>query len=143
MSPLTIFDASPPEQVSAAAEAGPNCVGLRGWSAPDEPAYPMLGDAPLVHETLARLRDTGLKVWDVELIRLRPDAGSDGALRILDAGAYLGPGRCRLSGTTRSTSASSTGSPPCVWRPPGAGSDDGVGEGDPRSIGSNEGHPHP
>ena len=81
ISPLTFLDASPPDQVSAAAAAGFNCVGLRVWSAPDEAAHPLLADTALLRETLVRLRDAGLRVWDVELIRLRPDAQPDEALR--------------------------------------------------------------
>ena len=90
VSPLTMFDAAAPDQVSAAAEAGFGAVGLRVWSDPDEPSQPLLADTPLRRETKRRLEATGLAVLDVELIRLRPGAPPDEALRILDAGAYFG-----------------------------------------------------
>ena len=90
VSPLTVFGAAPPDQVSAAAAAGFGAVGLRVWSAPDEEAHPLLADTPLRRETKARLEATGLEVLDVELIRLRTDSPPDEALRILDAGAYFG-----------------------------------------------------
>jgi hypothetical protein len=48
----------------------------------------MLGDTPVMRETIARLADTGRHVLDVEVLRLRPGSRMD-ALRILDAGARL------------------------------------------------------
>jgi sugar phosphate isomerase/epimerase len=90
ISHLTALDATPPELVSAAASAGFDAVGIRVWPAAVEPAYPMLGDTPMMRETLSRLADTGVLVLDVEVLRLRPDSRHDDALRILDAGARLG-----------------------------------------------------
>ena len=89
ISHLTALDASPPELVTAAAHAGFDAVGIRVWPAADEPAYPVLGDTPMMRETIARLADTGTRVLDVEVLRLRPDSRMDDALRILDAGALL------------------------------------------------------
>ena len=89
ISHLTVLDAAPPELVTAAADAGFDAVGIRVWPAADEPAYPMLGDTPMMRETIARLADTGTHVLDVEVLRLRPDSRMDDALRILDAGARL------------------------------------------------------
>ena len=89
ISHLTVLDAAPPELVTAAADAGFDAVGIRVWPAADEPAYPMLGDTPMMRETLGRLADTGVRALDVEVLRLRPDSRHDDALRILDAGARL------------------------------------------------------
>jgi sugar phosphate isomerase/epimerase len=89
ISHLTVLDATPPELVAAAASAGFDAVGIRVWPAADEPGYPMLGDTPMLRETLLRLADTGMYVLDVEVLRLRPDSRMDDALRILDAGARL------------------------------------------------------
>jgi sugar phosphate isomerase/epimerase len=89
ISHLTILDASPPDLVSAAAGAGFDAVGIRVWPAADEPPYPMLGDTPMMRETLARLADTGVWVLDVEVLRLRADSRPEDALRVLDAGARL------------------------------------------------------
>lgn len=89
ISHLTVLDATPPELVSAAAGAGFDAVGIRVWPAADEPAYPVLGDTPMMRETLVRLADTGIRVLDVEVLRLRPDSRHGDALRILDAGARL------------------------------------------------------
>ena len=90
LSPLTILDASPADQVSAAAGAGFDAVGLRVSPAADERVWPMLGDTPMMRETLARLADTGRQVLDVELIMLRPDHRHDDVLPVLDAAVRLG-----------------------------------------------------
>jgi sugar phosphate isomerase/epimerase len=90
LSPLTVLDASPPDQVSAAAAAGLGALGIRVWPAADEKIWPMLGDTPTMRNTLARLSDTGLRVLDVELIFLRPEHRPQDALAVLDAGHRLG-----------------------------------------------------
>ena len=90
LSPLTILDASPPEQVSAAAGAGFDGLGIRVWPAADERIWPMLGDTPTMRDTLAKLSDSGLGVLDVELIFLRPEHRPQDALAVLDAGHRLG-----------------------------------------------------
>ena len=89
LSQLTVLDAAPPDLVVAAAGAGFDAVGVRVWPAGDEPAYPMLGETPMMRETVARMADTGVRVLDVEVLRLRPDSRHDDALRILDAGTRL------------------------------------------------------
>jgi sugar phosphate isomerase/epimerase len=89
LSPLTILDAAPPDQVVAAASAGFDALGVRVFPAADELVYPMLGDTPMMRQTLARLADTGRQVLDVELITLRPTFSIDQPLRVLDAGARL------------------------------------------------------
>ncbi len=86
---LTILRAPPPKLVDAAAAAGFDAVGIRVWPGADEPAFPMLGNTPMMRETVARLDDTGLRVLDVEVLRLRPETRHDDSLRILDAGERL------------------------------------------------------
>jgi len=90
LSPLTILDAAPPDQVTAAASAGFDAVGIRVAPAADERIWPMLGDTPVLRETQARLDDTGIDVLDVELIMLRPTLDTAGVLAVLDAGHALG-----------------------------------------------------
>lgn len=87
---LTVLDAAPPDVVGAAAAAGFDAVSLRVRAAGSERVYPMLGDTPMLRETLARVRDTGVQVLDIEVLRLRPDDDPDDALRVLDAAARLG-----------------------------------------------------
>ena len=92
---LTVLELPPAEQVSAAAAAGYDCVGLR--------LIPVAGQ-PVVHpidvrEIEARLAATGLRVLDVEVFRLSAetrvadfepalaDAGRLGASQLLAHGA--------------------------------------------------------
>lgn len=81
LSPLTILDASPAEQVAAAASAGFAALGIRVLPAADEMIHPMLGDTAMMRETLARLDDSPVTVLDVELIFLRPEHRPEEALR--------------------------------------------------------------
>lgn len=87
---LTVLDVSPPEQVRIAALTGYSHVGLRLLSAtPDDPNYDMLGDTATVRETLAALRDTGIRVSDVEIVRLTPDFSLDALQPFLETAARL------------------------------------------------------
>lgn len=87
---LTVLDVSPPEQVRIAALTGYSHVGLRLLPAtPDDPYYDMLGDTAMVRETLAALRDTGIRVSDVEIVRLTPDFSLDALQPFLETAARL------------------------------------------------------
>ena len=91
LSHMTAIELTPPQIVTAAAEAGFRHVGMRLAPArPGEPQHPMLGDTPMMRETLARLADTGVAVFDFDIFRLRPDTDVDAFLPVLDAGARLG-----------------------------------------------------
>lgn len=90
LSPLTILDTAPPDQVDAAAAAGFDAVGIRVAPAADERVWPMLGDTPVLRETLTRAAGAGIEVLDVELVMLRPDLDRDAARAVLDAGHRLG-----------------------------------------------------
>ena len=90
LSALTVLDAPPPDTVAAAAAAGFGAVGVRVFPADDEPPWPMIGNTPTVRETIRRLADTGIMLWDIEVLRLREDKTLDEQLAILDAGQLLG-----------------------------------------------------
>ena len=85
---LTLLDVPPPEQVRIAAQAGFTHVGLRLLPAtPSDPDYAMLGDTPAVRDTLAALMATGVRVSDVEIVRLFLDTAARlGAKQVLVAG---------------------------------------------------------
>ena len=71
---LTVLELTPPEMVVCAAEAGFSHVGIRLLPAtPTEPQYDIVGDTPLLREVERRLADTGVKVLDVEIFRLKPE----------------------------------------------------------------------
>ncbi|MFT3876685.1 MAG: sugar phosphate isomerase/epimerase [Propioniciclava sp.] len=90
LSALTVLDAPPPDTVVAAAQAGFDAIGVRVFPAGDEPAWPLIGDTPMMRETKRRLADTGLTCWDIEVLRLREDKTLTEQLSILDAGHELG-----------------------------------------------------
>jgi sugar phosphate isomerase/epimerase len=88
---LTLLDVSPPELVNVAREAGFDSVGLRvAATAPNEQPWPMTASSPMLEETIRRLDDTGIRVLDVEVVRLRPDATRGDYERALEAGSKLG-----------------------------------------------------
>ena len=71
---LTMLELTPPEMVECAAKAGFSHVGIRMLPAtPTEPQYDFVGDTDLLREVERRLADTGIKVRDVEIFRIKPD----------------------------------------------------------------------
>src|ERR1700737_4266768 len=96
---LTVLELPPPEMVACAVDAGFDCVGLRIIPAtPQEVQHPMVGDTPLVRETERRLKDTGLRVLDVEIFRLRPDTVIADYEAALATGARFGATEALVAG---------------------------------------------
>jgi sugar phosphate isomerase/epimerase len=89
---LSVLDATPPELVTVAAQAGFRKVGIRLSATPSVgvPPYDMLGDTPVLRETLARLAATGVSVLDVEFLRFEPEIPQGIPEGFLEAGARLG-----------------------------------------------------
>lgn len=79
-----------PEFVSGAALAGFDGVGIRLCHGVAELAFPLLGDAPLKRETMARLRDGDIVVNDFDFIRLTAETDVAAFEPILDVAAELG-----------------------------------------------------
>ncbi|MGQ7248729.1 sugar phosphate isomerase/epimerase family protein [Halomonas sp. V046] len=97
---LTVLELSPPEMVEVAARAGYDRVGLRLVPATaEEVSYPILEDSALLKATLQRLRDTGMQVADIEILRLTPetDVARDFA-RFVEVGAELGASEILVAG---------------------------------------------
>ncbi|WP_432257326.1 sugar phosphate isomerase/epimerase family protein [Cupriavidus sp. TMH.W2] len=68
---LTAPTATAAQAIDVAAELGYSYVGLRPFpNGPGAPFQPMLDDAVALRETLARMRDTGVRVFDIEIIRI-------------------------------------------------------------------------
>ncbi|MBN0763495.1 TIM barrel protein, partial [Pseudomonas aeruginosa] len=88
------------EQVRIAARTGFTHVGLRLLPAtPTDPDYDMLGDTPAVRATLAALMETGIRVSDVEIVRLTPGFTLDDRLqRFMETAARLGAGQVLVAG---------------------------------------------
>ena len=88
---LTVLELSPPETVEAAARTGYSHVGLRLVPAtPEEHHFPLVTDAGLRRQTRERLRDTGVKVMDIEILRLKAETRVADFIPILDVGAEFG-----------------------------------------------------
>ena len=92
LAPLTILELAPPDMVTCAAQAGYNHLGLRLHPVlPNlDASYPIIGDTPMVREVLRRLGDGGLKILDVEFIRLTPDTRVADYVPMLETAARLG-----------------------------------------------------
>ena len=90
---LTAIDLAPPAFVDAAAKSGFEGVGLRLIRVTDDtPGYPLMDQPQDLRETRTILRDTGLKVSDIEFVKITPDTRIEALLRFLDVGAELGAG---------------------------------------------------
>ncbi|WP_095588156.1 sugar phosphate isomerase/epimerase family protein [Actibacterium ureilyticum] len=87
---LTVSELPPPRAVEVAARAGFDCVGLRLLPSGTDGPYPILTDRALQRATLAALRDTGVTLADIEIIRITPDFDVEGTLAFLETGARLG-----------------------------------------------------
>jgi sugar phosphate isomerase/epimerase len=88
---LTVIELAPPDMVSCAAEAGYSHVGLRLIPVmPQDIPHPIIGDTPMRREVLARLAATGVKVLDIEFIRIRPESRAADFLPMMESGARLG-----------------------------------------------------
>lgn len=96
MAYLTGHTLTPPDMVRLAAELGYNAVGMRlSPNGPGAIHQTLLGQPEVLRETQAALRDTGVRVFDLEIIRI--GEGFDAATHqpLIDAGAALGA-RCFL-----------------------------------------------
>jgi sugar phosphate isomerase/epimerase len=88
---LTMLDATPPQVVRAAAAAGFDAVCLRLFPTMQaEQQHPLIGDTPMMRETLSLLADTGLKVLDIEAIWLKPETVPGSYVAGFEAAARLG-----------------------------------------------------
>ncbi|MFV0933700.1 sugar phosphate isomerase/epimerase family protein [Pseudomonas jessenii] len=96
---LTVLELSPPDMVEVAARAGYSHVGLRLVPAtPEEHHFALVADSELRRQTLARLRDTGIGVLDVEILRLKPETVVADFERILAVGAEFGASELLVAG---------------------------------------------
>lgn len=88
---LTCVTLAPPELISVAARAGFDAVGLRLIAVtPTSPGYPLMDHPALMRETKRRIDDTGVRVLDIEFLRLTPETNVPSLESFVAAGAELG-----------------------------------------------------
>lgn len=88
---LTCLDVPPPAAVRTAAETGYEFVGLRLLpAAPGGVAFPLMDDPMLLGETLDALRDTGISLFDIEMIRIAAEFSRERYKPLFEIGARLG-----------------------------------------------------
>ena len=88
---LTILDVAPPDWVTLAHDAGFDAVSIRAAVAgPGEEPWPMQVGSPMLAETMRRLDDTGVRVLDIEIVRLTPETVPSGYRPLFETGAQLG-----------------------------------------------------
>lgn len=88
---LTTLTLSPPEMVALAHRAGYDVTGVRLLpAAPGGVAYPLMDDPAMLRETIARMEDTGTRIFDLEMIRIGDNFNAKDYLPFLDVGAKLG-----------------------------------------------------
>lgn len=88
---LTVLGLPPPAMIRLAARCGYGAVGLRLIAVtPATPGYDLARDPVMMRETLAALADTGLRVLDVEFVRIAPGFDARALDPMLEAAARLG-----------------------------------------------------
>jgi sugar phosphate isomerase/epimerase len=92
LAPLTVLELAPADMVSCAAQAGYSHLGLRlsPVLAQHPLAYPIVGEPQVVRDVLARLDEAGMRVHDVEFVRIAPETRIADYLPMLETGARLG-----------------------------------------------------
>ena len=96
---LSVLELSPPAMVTCAGDAGYDCVGLRLIPATsEEVSYPIVGDTPLVRETARRVSESGVRVLDIEIFRLKPDTRVEDYRAALETGARFGARHSLVAG---------------------------------------------
>ncbi|NUG00314.1 sugar phosphate isomerase/epimerase family protein [Acinetobacter oleivorans] len=96
---LTVADVSPVEAVKIAAKCGYAAVGLRLLpAAPNEIDYPILNDSKVIKETRAALDDTGVRIADVEIVRITSGFEPNKYLQFLITAEQLGARHILVAG---------------------------------------------
>lgn len=88
---LTALDVAPPALIRLAADVGFDRVGLRLTpAAPGGIAHPLIDDAGALRETKAALTETGVGVFDLEIIRIGEGFAASAFEAFFAVGAALG-----------------------------------------------------
>ena len=88
---LTVPEADPVAAIEIAAQTGYSYVGLRLVPAtPAEQPYPLLTDKKIMRDVNNSIKATGVKVLDIELVRIDEFYDRTSNLRLLDTAAEIG-----------------------------------------------------
>ena len=88
---LTVLSLAPPAMIEIAARTGYQAVGLRLIAAtPTSAFYPLMDDPAALRATTARLADTGIRVGDIEFVKITSDLDVGALEPFLATGAALG-----------------------------------------------------
>lgn len=106
---LTALPFSPPQMVDLAADTGCGACGVRLLPAsPGGMHHPMKIGSPQLAETLARIRDTGVVVLDLEIIRIGAAFDPNAYGAFFDTGAALGAKHVLVAGDDADVSRMTT-----------------------------------
>lgn len=96
---LSLLNTAPPELVGIAAQAGFDFIGVRVRAVTStERPYNLQPGSPLLREALARIRDTGVTVRDIEFLLLDGSDQREAWLRMMEAGQALGATSLTVAG---------------------------------------------
>jgi sugar phosphate isomerase/epimerase len=102
---LSLVGTAPPDLVVIAAEAGFDFIGARVRPVTaTERAYDLQPGSTMLKDTLARMRDTGVTVKDVEFLLLDGSDQREAWLRMMAAGQALGASSLTVAGADADTS---------------------------------------
>ncbi|MCW2248114.1 sugar phosphate isomerase/epimerase [Azospirillum fermentarium] len=87
---LTVLDLAPPQMVALAARVGYQAIGVRLLPATPGGAAYLLDDPAMLRETIKASEDTGVKIFDLEIIRLEPATDVSSFGKFFETGAALG-----------------------------------------------------
>ena len=91
MACLTALALTPPQAIRVAARTGYASIGIRLLAAtPGGTAYPLMDDAAMLADTLAAMAETGVKVLDLEMIRVNDSFKADDYRSFFEVGQKLG-----------------------------------------------------
>ena len=94
LSHLSVLPVGPPDLIDLAADAGFAAVGIRLCSPmAGGPEWPLKVGSPELRETLARMKDRGVSVFDVEVLALAEDTDVRRYIPALESAAALGARR--------------------------------------------------
>jgi sugar phosphate isomerase/epimerase len=88
---LTTAPMAPPDALGLARKLGYQAIGVRiAAGSPEGDFSPLIEDAAMLRETISRMADTGVSIFDVEIARLRADFRVEQFRAFLETAAKLG-----------------------------------------------------